>query len=755
MAERIPTTPPKRLVLTASPALTFRGDAQKVAPVPSPALAFHGGAQRAVPPELRKSVSADMGKPVPTKQVKSILGSVLTDWNSSINTGCSADTVALTPNVASPANAAITPLGTGNFVLAIPTPSSAVGGNCRGENAVDLQLVRASATQVASGNRSAIVAGSNNTASAADSLAAGVGNLASGVAAVALGEETVAAGEASLSTGIRTVAVGVGSFAHGTAPGPNQILAIADGSQVGGVALNGSTIFVPAAGTGSHAFGLSDAATNPGEISVGEASGALAHGYSTGGIIVASDFGHGGVASGQANDTPGGGIQIFAAGAEARGYVSDPNSIVYAAGLGGKAFGTAVEGGILGVEDSSGGFAHGASVGGTIFVFNDAPGAEAAGLVSADSQITVESIAAKALGSATEGVIEATAEAAFARGTVIQGVLQASAVAASASGFAADGGAIAAQGTGSEASGFVNGQDGNGNGGIILATGEGSKAHGLSINGGSIVASGNGASASGVSDGPVQAVQASADNSLARGPGAAARQFGVHSYSGGTFSSSGDAQTLEFRLRAVTSGGGAANLTLDGSTLPRLDQFSCAWTYWLQVVGISTDDISRVHAEVLQGAARQDAVGDGFIVAGPARTSMSNANGSSVTNPSIPASSSDFVIQVVSGSAPSANMRWYATLIISQVGAPLTPELLTARRILPSVAVTPRRDAKNAIRKIIALKKANQMISPKTSPKRVPESEKQKQQVIQLSRRPVPAAATRKAAVVKKTSTGK
>jgi hypothetical protein len=48
------------------------------------------------------------------------------------------------------------------------------GGNCRGNQAIDLQSERRQANQVASGNNSAILVGQNNTASGPGSVVLGV-----------------------------------------------------------------------------------------------------------------------------------------------------------------------------------------------------------------------------------------------------------------------------------------------------------------------------------------------------------------------------------------------------------------------------------------------------------------------------------------------------------------------------------------------------------------------------------------------------
>lgn len=74
-------------------------------------------------------------------------------------------------------NAAIVPKGTGAIVADIPD-GTATGGNARGAYAVDLQMIRSAATQVASGVSSFVGGGENNTASGtAATIAAGTSNL--------------------------------------------------------------------------------------------------------------------------------------------------------------------------------------------------------------------------------------------------------------------------------------------------------------------------------------------------------------------------------------------------------------------------------------------------------------------------------------------------------------------------------------------------------------------------------------------------
>jgi hypothetical protein len=59
------------------------------------------------------------------------------------------------------ANLVLTPNGTGSILASIPD-GTAVGGNARGTNSVDLQMTRAAANQIAQGNNSTITGGQSN-----------------------------------------------------------------------------------------------------------------------------------------------------------------------------------------------------------------------------------------------------------------------------------------------------------------------------------------------------------------------------------------------------------------------------------------------------------------------------------------------------------------------------------------------------------------------------------------------------------------
>jgi hypothetical protein len=108
----------------------------------------------------------------------------------------------------------VTPLGAGALQLAIPDGTT-VGGNKRGANAVDLQLTRAAATQVASGS-GATALGSRNTAGGINSTAIGYGNTTSILNAVAIGISNTVSGNSSAAIGAGNVASGGNSLALGS-----------------------------------------------------------------------------------------------------------------------------------------------------------------------------------------------------------------------------------------------------------------------------------------------------------------------------------------------------------------------------------------------------------------------------------------------------------------------------------------------------------------------------------------------------------
>jgi hypothetical protein len=99
----------------------------------------------------------------------------------------------------------LSPKGTGPFILGPKPNGTASGGNSRGSNAVDLQISRGSAIQVASGANSFCV-GSECSASGSQSVGMGFGGYATGQSSFAVGgisglAYSIASGTASIAFG--------------------------------------------------------------------------------------------------------------------------------------------------------------------------------------------------------------------------------------------------------------------------------------------------------------------------------------------------------------------------------------------------------------------------------------------------------------------------------------------------------------------------------------------------------------------------
>jgi hypothetical protein len=111
--------------------------------------------------------------------------------------------VALTNQHAGQTNSSLvlSPKGTGAFILGPKPDGAATGGNARGAESADLQILRSSSSQVASGNNS-FCAGRANTASGTYSAAFGFVNQASAAASSAIGgRANLASGDSSVSCG--------------------------------------------------------------------------------------------------------------------------------------------------------------------------------------------------------------------------------------------------------------------------------------------------------------------------------------------------------------------------------------------------------------------------------------------------------------------------------------------------------------------------------------------------------------------------
>lgn len=105
--------------------------------------------------------------------------------------------------------AAMFPLPVFGAFSLTPPDGTVAGGNRRGAGAVDLQMVRTGATQVASGPRSLIAGGQGNTASGDRSMAIGSNNTSSGLRSGTFGTSCQADQQDAYSIGTSSVSRGI------------------------------------------------------------------------------------------------------------------------------------------------------------------------------------------------------------------------------------------------------------------------------------------------------------------------------------------------------------------------------------------------------------------------------------------------------------------------------------------------------------------------------------------------------------------
>lgn len=203
------------------------------------------------------------------------------------------------------ANLVIAPNGTGALVASIPD-GTATGGNARGTNAVDLQMSRTAATNIASGQNATIGGGSTNTASSANStisggqsntastgthatVVGGQSNTSSGAHSVSGGQGNTASGQNSVAIGNGNISAALDSYSFGKTNNANGNRSYAFGvsntlSGFDGVAV-GSNNVIGGGATSGHAFGISNNITaGAGGVAIGNAntvsaSQAVAVGY--------------------------------------------------------------------------------------------------------------------------------------------------------------------------------------------------------------------------------------------------------------------------------------------------------------------------------------------------------------------------------------------------------------------------------------------------------------------------------------------
>jgi len=141
------------------------------------------------------------------------------------------DNVAIV-NASSATNSAfvLTPKGTGAFIVGRKPDGTTTGGNARGQYAQDLQLERASASTVASGNYS-FAAGRGCTASGAYSVSVGRDNTATQNGSFSCGQSNQASGSESFAQGFSSIASGANSFAAGATTNATATSAVAIGAR--------------------------------------------------------------------------------------------------------------------------------------------------------------------------------------------------------------------------------------------------------------------------------------------------------------------------------------------------------------------------------------------------------------------------------------------------------------------------------------------------------------------------------------------
>jgi len=191
----------------------------------------------------------------------------------------------------------LTPKGDAAFILGPAPDGTAVGGNARGNGAIDFQRIRDTNTKVASGTRSVIINGNNNTASATyAAVISGNANIASAEAALASGQST-ASGAYSTALGVAT-ASGNRSAALGGGRALGQFSFSAGEISTGGASGDFSVALGyrnTASGTASFAVNGGMAGIGGGNIASGNFSSAFGRGsraYLMGQIALASYDNH-------------------------------------------------------------------------------------------------------------------------------------------------------------------------------------------------------------------------------------------------------------------------------------------------------------------------------------------------------------------------------------------------------------------------------------------------------------------------------
>lgn len=207
------------------------------------------------------------------------------------------------------AGMAVVPNGTGAIMAAIPDATS-TGGNARGSYAIDWQVLRSAADQVASGLRSIIVGARNKIAGNTDSLAVGVDNNVSQAQSVALGRANTVSSGTSTAIGDSNTVSGSTSAAIGV----SHTVSSSESASIG----NGNSV---TGGQKSYALGYHLSITSQYSSSVGFVNTVSADSsYAFGANITVSASGSTGIGSVTAMTVDGTGSMVLAAGTNTRAW---------------------------------------------------------------------------------------------------------------------------------------------------------------------------------------------------------------------------------------------------------------------------------------------------------------------------------------------------------------------------------------------------------------------------------------------------
>jgi hypothetical protein len=171
----------------------------------------------------------------------------VTNWVESFSSATQATSAWTASNAATNVNAAIVPKGNAAIVAAIPDGTT-TGGNARGTYAIDLQLSRSAADQVAGSTYSVIYGGRNNKISSsgfAGSIVGGSGNeiTATGYNGTIAGNNCIVSADLGSAFGYYGSSYIQGQIAYGfanfSAVGDNQMSTIGAGASITGTATSG------------------------------------------------------------------------------------------------------------------------------------------------------------------------------------------------------------------------------------------------------------------------------------------------------------------------------------------------------------------------------------------------------------------------------------------------------------------------------------------------------------------------------------